>query len=389
MKLTLRSKILLWFGIIILISFILYGFLIFIVYRFNLSGERYFNALSEHRGVDTIIIDQLRELNRSGPFGQPPQLTVLPPGLFMRVFFTITGGVLMIIIISATGGFLVLRRMLGQVDFITKNVKEIDEKRLHLRLNLKGKDAISNMALVFDNMLDKIEASFKKQKQFIQNASHEINTPLTVIKTKIDVLKQKKSISKEDYKDTIELVDSEIMRLSKITEELLILSNLEENGGKTVFVSVDMKEILDKMLKLFKNQIDSKELVMKASFNGKFEVSGNKIQLEQLLFNLIDNAIKYSVPGKELVIILTNSKNNKLLIFNIANTSTIIEGKDLPYIFDRFYKTSATTERRGFGLGLSISKRIVENHKGKIKVSYNKKNKEVTFKVFLPLFSEK
>jgi signal transduction histidine kinase len=295
----------------------------------------------------------------------------------------------MIIIISATGGFLVLRRMLGQVDFITKNVKEIDEKRLHLRLNLKGKDAISNMALVFDNMLDKIEASFKKQKQFIQNASHEINTPLTVIKTKIDVLKQKKIISKEDYKDTIELVDSEIMRLSRITEELLILSNLEENGGKTVFVPVDMKEILDKMLKLFKNQIDSKELVMKASFNGKFEVSGNKIQLEQLLFNLIDNAIKYSVPGKELVISLSNDKNNESLILNITNTSTIIKEEDLPYIFERFYKSSATAGSKGFGLGLSISQRIVENHKGKIKAGYNKKKKEVTFKVFLPLFSEK
>ena len=389
MKLTLRSKILLWFGVIILISFILYGFLIFIVYRYNLSGERYFTALSEHPGMDTIIIDRLRELNRSGPFGEPPQLTVLPPGLFMRVFFTITGGVLAIIIISATGGFLVLRRMLGQVNFITKNVKEIDEKRLHLRLNLKGKDAISNMARVFDNMLDKIEVSFKKQKQFIQNASHEINTPLTVIKTKIDVLQQKKSINKEDYKNTIELVDSEIMRLSKITEELLILSNLEENGNHSQFMPVNMKKILDKMLKLFENQISSKNLKLKTNFSGKFEVPGNNIQLEQLLFNLMDNAIKYSISGKEMVISLTNSKNSKLLIFNIANTSTIIEEKDLPYIFDRFYKTSGSTGRRGFGLGLSISQKIVENHKGKIKAGYDKKKKEVTFKVFLPLFSEK
>ncbi len=389
MKLTLRSKILLWFGIIILISFVLYGFLIFFVYRYNLSGERYFTALSEHPGMNTIIIEELRELNRFGPFGPPPQLTILPPGLFMRIFFIITGGVLIIIIISATGGFLVLRRMLGQINFITKNVKEIDEKRLHLRLNLKGKDAISNMAKVFDNMLDKIEVSFKKQKQFIQNASHEINTPLTVIKTRIDVLKQKKSINKEDYKDTIELIDSEIMRLSKITEELLILSDLEENGNHSQFMPVNMKKILDKMLKLFENQISSKDLKLKTNFSGKFEVTGNNIQLEQLLFNLMDNAIKYSISGKEMVISLTNSKNSKLLIFNIANTSTIIEEKDLPYIFDRFYKTSGSTGRIGFGLGLSISQKIVENHKGKIKAGYDKKKKEATFKVFLPLFSEK
>ncbi len=123
--------------------------------------------------------------------------------------------------------------MLKQVDFITKNVEEINDKKLHIRLNLKGKDPISNMAKTFDNMLDQIEHSFKSQKQFIQNASHELNTPLTIIKTKIDVLKQKKTINTDDYRETIDLIDSEVMWLSKITEQLLVLSDLEENGSKS------------------------------------------------------------------------------------------------------------------------------------------------------------
>jgi signal transduction histidine kinase len=307
----------------------------------------------------------------------------------MRVFFTITGGVLVIIIISASGGFLVLRRMLNQVYFITRNVKEIDDKRLHLRLNLRGKDAISNMAKTFDNMLDKIEASFKKQKQFIQNASHELNTPLTIIKTKIDVLKQKKSINKKEYMETIELVDSEIMRLSKITEELLTLSELEENVNKANLSQINIKRILEKMLKLFKNQISSKNLNLETSFDGDFEILGSKIQIEQVLFNLIDNAVKYSTPKKEIEISLSNDKDNKLLILDITNISEIIKEEDLPYIFDRFYKTSAITDKKGFGLGLSISKKIVENHNGSIKVDYNKDKKEITFKVYLPLFIEK
>ena len=389
MKLSLKSKILLWFGVIILISFILYGFLIFYVYSYNLRGERYIIALTEHPGVDQLFIERLKELNRSGPFGLPPQLTILPPRLFMRVFFTITGGVLVIIIISASGGFLVLRRMLNQVYFITRNVKEIDDKRLHLRLNLKGKDAISNMAKTFDNMLDKIEASFKKQKQFIQNASHELNTPLTIIKTKIDVLKQKKNITKKECMETIELVDSEIMRLSKITEELLTLSELEENVNKVNLSQINIKRILEKMLKLFKNQISSKNLNLEASFDGDFEIPGSKIQIEQVLFNLIDNAVKYSTPKKEIKISLSNDKDNKLLILDITNISEIIKEEDLPYIFDRFYKTSAITDKKGFGLGLSISKKIVENHNGSIKVSYNKDKKEITFKVYLSLFIEK
>ncbi|MDP3012225.1 MAG: sensor histidine kinase, partial [Candidatus Hydromicrobium sp.] len=91
----------------------------------------------------------------------------------------------------------------------------------------------------------------------------------------------------------------------------------------------------------------------------------------------------------EIKISLSNDKDNKLLILDITNISEIIKEEDLPYIFDRFYKTSAITDKKGFGLGLSISKKIVENHNGSIKVDYNKDKKEITFKVYLPLFIEK
>jgi len=390
MKLTLQKKIILWFIIIILVSFILYGFLIYFVYSFNLRGERYIITISKHlKGVDQVIIERLREINKFEPFGLPPHLKILPPTLFLRIFYTITGGVLVIIITAVSGGFLVLKKMLHQVNLITENVKEIDEKRLHLRLNLKGKDAISNMARVFDNMLDKIEVSFKKQKQFIQNVSHELNTPLTIIKTKIDVLRQKKNISRKEYKETIDLIDSEIMRLSEMTEELLILSDLDENGSKNNFSKVNVKVVLEKMLKLFENQTASKRLKLKTSFKGVFDIMGSKVQIEQLLFNLIDNAVKYSVPEEELSISLDNDRDNKLLIFSISNISGVIKEKDLPHIFDRFYKTSNREERQSFGLGLSISKKIVENHNGSIEVNYNKKKKKITFKVYLPLFKNK
>ncbi|HEY4695716.1 MAG TPA: HAMP domain-containing sensor histidine kinase [Candidatus Hydromicrobium sp.] len=388
MKLTLKRKILLWFMVIILISFILYGFLIYFVYSFNLRGERYLTTLNEHlEGVDRIIVDRLKEEGRFGPFGTPLHLKILSPGLFIRIFYTITGGVLLIIIIAVSSGFLVLRRMLRQVNLITENVKEIDEKRLHLRLNIKGKDPISNMARVFDGMLDKIESSFKKQKQFIQNASHELNTPLTIMKIKIDILKQKKNIKKKEYRETIDLIDSEVMRLSKITEELLTLADIEENGYREKFIKINAKKTLEKIVRLFENQIISKVLKLKLKFTGEDStIMGSEVQIEQLIFNLIDNAIKYSIPEKELKIEMDSNKDEKLLIINISNKSDIIKEKDIPYIFDRFYKTSASNDRKGFGLGLSISKKIVENHKGTIKVDYDKDKKEITFIISIPLF---
>lgn len=389
MKLTLRSKILLWFVIIIIISFILYGFLIYFVYSFNLRGEKYMVNIAEHiEDVDRVVI-RLREKDDFGPFLKPPDLTILSPGLFMRIFYTITGGVLLIIIVSVSGGFLILKRSLRRVDFITKNVKEIDDKRLHLRLNLKGKDPISNMARVFDTMLDKIEASFKNQKQFIQNVSHELNTPLTVMKTKIDILKQKKNVTKKEYREAMEILNSEIIRLSGTTDELLTLSELEENGSKKEFVRINVKEVLNKIIKLFENQIDSKNLDIKTKIKGDSVIAGSRLQIEQLFFNLIDNAVKYSVPQRNLTISLGNDRSKQRLIFDITNVNKLIKKEDLPHIFDRFYKTSTVKDKKGYGLGLSISKKIVENHKGQIRAVYNSSKKEITFKVTLPIYREK
>jgi len=385
MKLTLKSKISIWFLVIILISLVLYGTLIFFVYKFNIRGEKFVESLKEHPWIEQSFIDRVKELNRPG---LPPPITILSPRLFMRIFFTITGGVLFIIVISTGGGFLVLRKMLSQVDVITRNVREIDEKRLHLRLNLRGKDSISNMAKTFDNMLDKIEDSFKKQKQFVQNASHELNTPLTVIKTKIDVLKQKKTVTKKEYNDTLALIDSEIMRLSKITEELLMLSELEENWKNSEFTVVNIKKVLEKMLSLFENQISSKNLLLRTHYDGEFEILGINTQIEQLIFNMLDNAIKHSVTERELEVSLINDEEGKNLVFILTNVSENIKEGDIPYIFDRFYKASNAVDRKGFGLGLSISKKIIENHNGKIEVEYVSDKKAITFKIFLPLLKK-
>ena len=385
MKFSLKSKIFIWLGIIILISFILYGSLIYSVYQFNLRGENYLKSLRENPELDQNFIERVKEWEKLRPHRFQPPPIVLPPGLLLRVIFIITGGVLLIIIIAASGGFLFLRRMLNQIDFITKNVKEIDEKRLHLRLNLKGEDPIANMAGTFDDMLDKIESSFEKQKQFIQNASHEINTPLTIIKTKIDVLKQKKKVTAKEYRDTMEQIENEVMRLSKITEELLVLSQLEDNTSRKEFKSVNFKAILERMLDLFRNQVESKKLDLVTGIQGKTAVLGNRDQMEQLVFNLVDNAVKYSNPESELILNLNNDKEGRSLIFSLTNTSNNLNKCDIPFIFDRFYKTRNGLGEKGFGLGLSISKKIVENHNGSIEVDYDEKKKTVSFRITLPL----
>ncbi len=390
-RLTLKGKIILWFGIIILMSIVMYGFLIYSVYQFNLRGERYYNAMLEMKRnieLDQSVIEKWKEFDKED-FQKPAIPLIIPKKLLIQAFFLTTGGVITIIIISAAGGFLLLRKMLNQVDIITRNVKDIDEKGLHLRLNLKGKDPISNMANTFDRMLNKIESAFRNQRQFIQNASHELNTPLTVIKTKIDVLKQKKSVTKKQYRETIDIVDSEIMRLSKITEELLVLSDLEDNGHRIETSIIDIKGSLIKILELYKNQIDSKNLKLIKNIKGKSVIHGNKMQIEQLFFNLLDNAVKYSDPGGHLKISMKNDSLHKRILLNITNTTSAINKEDLPHIFERFYRSGDSSDRKSFGLGLSIANKIIENHGGEIKVSFEQDKKEVAFMVVLPIAEDK
>jgi signal transduction histidine kinase len=362
-RLTLKGKIFLWFGIIILVSIIMYGFLIYSVYQFRLTGERYYNDMLELKlkmAEDTELYDEypiekLKEF-RKEDFQKPAIPLIIPKGLFIQVFLIITGGVIAIILISAAAGFLLLRRMLNQVDFITKNVRDIDEKGLHLRL---------------------------------KNASHELNTPLTVIKTKIDVLKQKKSITKGQYRETIDLIDSEIMRLSKITGELLLLSDLEDNGYEKEKSTINIKDIMNRILRLYENQIESKNIILETSFKGKSEVYGNPIQVEQLLFNLIDNAVKYCDTDGNLKIVVKEDKKQKQIVLNITNTTSAINKKDMPHIFERFYRTKSRTKRKNFGLGLSISKKIIEKHDGEISASFDKNKKEVTFIIKIPVVQKK
>lgn len=387
MRLSLKSKISIWLLAIFLVSSILYGALIYFVYEFNLRGPKYFEELQGHPGFDQSFIDKIKELekNNEHKFRVPPPITILLPGLLMRVFFTITGGVLVIIIIAASSGFLFLRRMLKQVNFITENVREINDKKLHIRLNLKGNDPITSMANTFDTMLDQIEQSFKSQKQFIQNVSHELNTPLTVIKTKIDVLKQNKTVSPDTYKETLDLIAGEVMRLSRVTEQLLVLSDLEENDLNAKPARVNIKSLLEQMLKLFDNQINAKDLKLNADFSGEHYILGNPVLLGQMVFNLFDNAVKYSVPAGKVRIILANDPEKKTLVFEITNSTDLLRKEDVPNIFERYYKTSGKTGEKGFGLGLSIVKNIVEKNNGDIEAYYDENTKEVTFKAVFPL----
>lgn len=226
-KLTFNKKTTLTFSIIIIISLILYASLLVMLFMDNFQNAKFMHDLRKNSGLNETTIKNIEEFNNMPRERMLPPLIILRTIVLFKITYILSGGVLFIILVATLGGFIFLKRTLKQIDYITKNVEEIDDKKLHLRLNIKGKDAIAKMSQTFDSMLDKLEASFESQKLFVQNTSHELSTPLTVIKTNIDVLRQNKNATKKDYEEVIELIDNEIIRLSKISDRLLILTNQE------------------------------------------------------------------------------------------------------------------------------------------------------------------
>ncbi len=209
-----------------------------------------------------------------------------------------------------------------------------------------------------------IEVSYGKQKEFVQNASHELKTPLTVINTNIDVL-----LSTKEYKDNkwLKYVKTEVKRMNKLTHDLLYLANNEEqNVIKTEFNASESLEglLLGVEALAYENKIE-----LDYTVEENLQISFNKEQYIQVVLILLDNAIKYTEPGHKISVSL--QKDSKFTVLKVRNTGEGIKEDDLVRLFERFYKVDKSRENKqnSYGLGLSIAKAIMDNHKGSISVS--------------------
>ncbi|OGC50412.1 hypothetical protein A2716_04365 [candidate division WWE3 bacterium RIFCSPHIGHO2_01_FULL_40_23] len=231
--------------------------------------------------------------------------------------------------------------------------------------------------------LKPIEEMVERQKRFISDAAHEIKTPLTSMKTGLEVTLRSESLTVKEAKKALGSAIEEVDKLHKFTGKLLKQSRYQ-NGNNAKKETVNLQEVLAHVVKKLKPQADKRGEVLVLT-GTDLKITGDKDELEELFINLIENSIKYNKANKPVTISLSSEKNYAKV--SIEDFGKGIPEEDLPHIFEPFYradKSRKDSQHEGYGLGLTIAKEIVERHHGEILV-VSKKNNGAKFTVKLPL----
>lgn len=232
--------------------------------------------------------------------------------------------------------------------------------------------------------LDPIEHAHEAQSRFTSDASHELRTPLAAMKTELEVALRDPKLSKKEMKELLKSNLEEVDKLSKISQTLLLLSRLEHDSElATGRVAID-----DIIRRVVERSRLSKDRIIYNAPERSLYIKAHQVSIEELVTILVDNALKYSPESSKVSISLRRKGRNAVL--KVTNPGKGIHPKDLPFIFERFYRADESRTSggdAGFGLGLALAKRIVEIHDGELSASSGS-GKETTLTVSLPLYAK-
>ncbi len=265
-------------------------------------------------------------------------------------------------------GWILSGIMLIPVQKVTKRIEAITSHNLNEHIPLKGTgDEFDRLAQTFNEMMGRLSTAYEKISQFTAGASHELKTPIAVMKNEIEVFLRRKR-NAEEYETLLYSHMEELDRLTRLIESLLFLTKADSESLKHIYEKVHLNDLFQEVAELFEPVAESKGIRFRLEPCEHLCVSGDESALRQLLFNLTDNAIKYSHEGGE-VSLQAQQKNGKVTI-SIKDTGLGIEKEDIPKIFDRFYRgdSSRSSSVPGHGLGLSICKVIAQAHGGNLSV---------------------
>ena len=274
---------------------------------------------------------------------------------------------LMLIIIAAVGGYFILKKAFVPVNKIMKTAKSISESSdLSRRINIGvGNDEIHDLANTFDLMLDRIEKTFEREKQFTSDASHELRTPVAVIMSECEYVAECAE-NLDDALESVESIKSQADKMSKLISELLTISRMDKNTLQANFESTDISELLSFVCEEQVN-INNPDIILTQQIEPDISAEVDRFLLARLFINLISNAYKYCENNIQVSL----TKNGNKIVFTVSDDGIGIEEKHIDKIWERFYQVDGartSNENGSMGLGLSMVKWIAECHHGNVSV---------------------
>jgi heavy metal sensor kinase len=288
-----------------------------------------------------------------------------------------------LLVLGSLGGWILARRSLSPIGYIASKARSITSNNLDERLATRGTDdEMDHLIRTINEMIARLENSFKRISEFTADASHELKTPLCALKGEAEVLLSKKR-PPEEYQEGLAHFIERFDQLNRMINDLILLSKFDSSQVELNMASLRLDLLVQDMGNLFRILAEQKGVDLQMGRNQEVKIMGDKVRLQHLFSNLIDNAIKYTPEGS---IRITVERDGENAVVQVVDTGIGIPREEQEKIFKRFYRVdkSRSKESGGVGLGLSIAEWIAHAHRGRIEVE-SELNQGSTFTVYFPL----
>jgi heavy metal sensor kinase len=277
-------------------------------------------------------------------------------------------GLPLVVAVAAVGGYLLARRALKPVERLAMMAESITQHNLSERLPLaQTGDELERLCVALNHMITRLDDAFSNSKRFVADASHELRTPLTVIQGELESLAADAQLP-ADLRDRIGSTLEDVERLGKIVQKLFALSRLDAGEAQAEWIRLDLAALAgatsDQMVLL----AEDRNITVTRDAESPVYVMGDRARLKQVVVNLLDNSVKYTLPGGSVHLKVYESSGRGVL--EITDTGVGIPAEAVPLVFERFFRVDRdrSLEQDGAGLGLAIVKSICVAHGGRVDV---------------------
>ena len=293
-------------------------------------------------------------------------------------------GLPLAVVIIAGGGYLLLRRALTPVEQITRAAESITQHNLSDRLPVASTgDELERLSVSLNRMITRLDDAFQNSKRFVADASHDLRTPLTILRGELENFAGDARLDSEMRERAASLLE-EVVHLGKVVEQLFTLSRLDDGEAQTEWTSFDLTELAQTTVEQMNLLAEDKGISISCDASQPMPVKGNHVRLKQVVVNLLDNAIKYT-PEKGAIQLRVQGVNGHAVL-EVKDNGIGIPPDALPHIFERFYRVdkARSADSESAGLGLSIVKSICTAHGAEVEAQ-STVGSGSCFRVKLPL----